>query len=144
MGVKCPLGRAPSGQALAVPATPANAVDGPSGFDPSRCFAFGDETWPGLAKLVEECGEVVQVVGKLMMTHGSPAHWSGDLRAQLIEELGDLDAAIDFVAAHCLTPAEQEAVITRRISKTVKFVGWHEDFDADPPPLPGPLLDGRS
>jgi hypothetical protein len=29
-------GRAPSGQALAVPATPANAVDGPSGFDPSR------------------------------------------------------------------------------------------------------------
>lgn len=24
------------GQALAVPATPANAVDGPSGFDPSR------------------------------------------------------------------------------------------------------------
>jgi hypothetical protein len=30
------IGRAPSGQALAVPATPANAVDGPSGFDPSR------------------------------------------------------------------------------------------------------------
>lgn len=30
------FGRAPSGQALAVPATPANAVDGPSGFDPSR------------------------------------------------------------------------------------------------------------
>lgn len=29
-------GRAPTGQALAVPATPANAVDGPSGFDPSR------------------------------------------------------------------------------------------------------------
>jgi hypothetical protein len=26
----------PSDQALAVPATPANAVDGPSGFDPSR------------------------------------------------------------------------------------------------------------
>lgn len=32
-----------AGQALAVPATPANAVDGPSGFDPSRMaeIAFG-------------------------------------------------------------------------------------------------------
>lgn len=38
--------RAPSGQALAVPATPASAVDGPSGFDPSRientCMRCGE------------------------------------------------------------------------------------------------------
>lgn len=35
-------GRDPSGQALAVPATPADAVDGPSGFDPSRIDALSD------------------------------------------------------------------------------------------------------
>jgi hypothetical protein len=30
------VGARPSDQALAVPATPASAVDGPAGFDPSR------------------------------------------------------------------------------------------------------------
>jgi NTP pyrophosphatase (non-canonical NTP hydrolase) len=97
-------------------------------------FAFGDDTLPGLAKLVEECGEVVQVVGKLMMTHGSPAHWSGNLRAQLIDELGDLDAAIEFVVMHCFDVDERAAIASRRVSKIVKFEDWHEDFGADPPP----------
>jgi hypothetical protein len=36
------FGRAPSGQALAVPATPASAVDGPSGFDPSRLLGLAE------------------------------------------------------------------------------------------------------
>ena len=34
------VGARPSEQALAVPATPAVAVDGPSGFDPSRVFVI--------------------------------------------------------------------------------------------------------
>jgi len=50
-------GRAPAGQALAVPATPANAVDGPSGFDPSRITG---EKWIG--------GSLHQLT-----------HWSGDI-----------------------------------------------------------------
>lgn len=44
-------GRDPSGQALAVPATPANAVDGPAGFDPSRVRVtaadYNGATWDG-------------------------------------------------------------------------------------------------
>jgi hypothetical protein len=31
----------------------------------SHAFAFGDDIWPGLAKLNEECGEVIQVADKL-------------------------------------------------------------------------------
>jgi hypothetical protein len=38
-------GRDPSGQALAVSAAPAGAVDGPSGFDPSR-MAYIDRLHP--------------------------------------------------------------------------------------------------
>jgi len=34
-----------------------------------------NKEWPGLAKLNEESGELVQVIGKLMMTHGERAHW---------------------------------------------------------------------
>lgn len=97
-------------------------------------FAFGDNVWPGLAKLAEECGEVVQVIGKLMMTHGSPAHWSGDLRVMLCEEMADVEAAITFVRMSCLTREEEQAHDNRVSDKLHKFFGWHADFDADPPP----------
>ena len=99
-----------------------------------RSFAFGDENWPGLAKLVEECGEVVQVVGKLMMTHGDPAHWSGDLRAMLVDEVADVCAASMFVMEHCFTDAEGRDCMERQRAKIRKFRGWHADMDADPPP----------
>lgn len=101
-------------------------------------FAFGDETFPGLAKLAEECGEVVQVIGKLMMVHGRREHWSGDLRAMLIDEMADVLAAIGFVADNCLSEDETEAMTNRCVTKLEKFQAWHADMDADPPPpLPG-------
>jgi hypothetical protein len=59
------FGRAPSGQALAVPATPAGAVDGPSHFDPSRTpihmrngrVPERDVTWCGKKLLGQpDCG----------------------------------------------------------------------------------------
>lgn len=97
-------------------------------------FAFGDEQWPGIAKLVEECGEVIQVAGKLMMTHGNPAHWSGDLRPMLVDELGDLLAAIGFVAKWSLSEEEETALNRRCEEKWIKFEAWHDDMDVDPPP----------
>ena len=52
----------------------------------------------GLAKLTEECGEVVQVCAKADQVDGlDNAHWSGSLRAMLELELGDLYAAMAFV-----------------------------------------------
>jgi NTP pyrophosphatase (non-canonical NTP hydrolase) len=89
-----------------------------------RAFAFGAERWPGVAKLGEEAGEVVQVIGKLMMTYGAPAHWDGsDLRQRLQEEVADLSAAIDFVIMHC--GLDEAAIVARSAEKLAKFERWH-------------------
>jgi NTP pyrophosphatase (non-canonical NTP hydrolase) len=90
-------------------------------------FAFGSKTWPGLAKLCEECGEVVQIVGKLMMVKGWAKHWSGNLRMKLIEEMGDVLAAIKFVKLYCLTPEERAALVRRENEKFEKFCRWHDE-----------------
>jgi NTP pyrophosphatase (non-canonical NTP hydrolase) len=100
----------------------------------SGAFAFGDDLLPGLAKLVEECGEVLQVAGKFMMTHGSRAHWSGDLRRMLLEEVADVEAAIVFFTRHNLDDQERRDMSRRVSAKVAKFEGWHADMGADPPP----------
>lgn len=101
-----------------------------------RQFAFGDPEWPGLAKLTEECGEVLQIVGKLMMVHGSPVHWSGDLRAQFCDELADLSAAVDFIKAFGVTQEEADRIEVREKEKLTKFIERHQHPENDvPPPL---------
>lgn len=97
-------------------------------------FAFGDDDWPGLAKLSEESGEVIQEIGKLMMTHGDPVHWSGNLRERLLDEISDLRAASTFVLQHCFTPEERLAGQQRKATKYAKFLDWHNNPLADPPP----------
>lgn len=91
-------------------------------------FAFGDKEWPGLAKLNEESGELVQVIGKLMMTHGEAEHWDGsDLRVRLVEEMADVAAAVSFVEVFALTAEERAVLDARRIEKFALFARWHED-----------------
>lgn len=54
----------------------------------------------GLAKLIEECGEVIQVAGKILaLPAGTTEHWDGGppLNQRLENELADLCAAISFV-----------------------------------------------
>lgn len=73
--------------------------------DSTETYSIASPTWPGLAKLLEECGEVIQVLSKLMVApnldhtwvqpDGSSRGW-GDLTDALHEELGDLHAALDF------------------------------------------------
>lgn len=87
-------------------------------------FAIGDNEWPGISKLVEECGEVLQVAGKLMGTRGHRAHWDGsDLRPRLEEELADLMAAIDFVVEVCRL--DRANVAERYREKLARFHAWH-------------------
>lgn len=89
-------------------------------------FSIGSDRWPGLSKLIEEMGEVQQVVGKLIATGGEAKHWDGtDLRDRLQEELGDLLGAIAFVEDHC--GLDQWAIAERALRKRRLFDKWHED-----------------
>ena len=90
-------------------------------------FSIGSAIWPGTSKLLEEQGELIQVLGKLMATGGDTKHWSGDLRTMLVEESGDLIAAINFFLHHNLTAEEQHAVAERAQRKMALFEQWHKD-----------------
>lgn len=64
-------------------------------------YSIGSEKWNGLSKLVEECGEVMQVCGKIIAIGGHTHHWDGSLLDdRVVEELGDLMAAMRFFAEH--------------------------------------------
>lgn len=90
-------------------------------------FSFGSKRWPGLAKLAEECGELLQVIGKLMQVKGRSKHWSGNMREKMVEELADVKAATRFVELHCLTPIERGLVTRRMEMKLAKFEKWHQE-----------------
>lgn len=102
-------------------------------------FGIGSGVWPGLAKVAEEAGELLQVVGKLVATAGRTEHYDGsDLRARLVEECGDLLAAVGYLAAANGIEAE---VAERAARKRELFQQWHRR-EADRPPVivkpPGP------
>lgn len=97
-------------------------------------FEIGADQWPGISKLVEECGEVLQVCGKLMGTKGEVTHWDGklgDLRERLTCEMGDLFAALHFVGKHCRI--DQKAVEQRMNRKLAQFEEWHGQQTAEKP-----------
>lgn len=89
-------------------------------------FSIGSTAWPGLSKLIEECGEVAQVVGKIIGAYPEVEHWDGtNLRTRLEEELADLSAAIVFVKQRC---GLNEAVIEQRTAlKLCTFQRWHAE-----------------
>jgi len=78
----------------------------------------------GLDKLNEECGEVVQVIGKY---HGMGGvlgdHWDGsNLKVRLEEELADMMAAARFAALkHGL---DEQRINQRFEMKLAQFKRW--------------------
>lgn len=95
---------------------------------PELPFAIGGSVWPGLSKLTEECGEVGQVIGKLMGTGGATNHWDGsDLAVRLTEEMGDVLAAIEFVTMMNPQHVNAVAMDDRRIKKLALFEKWHRE-----------------
>lgn len=108
-------------------------------------FAFSDKTWPGIAKLIEECGElsetlplvilstvvgkITQTLGKLVMIQGGTDHWSGDLRKAMIEEMADVQAALIFSWEQNLTKKERHMIATRVKVKLRKFERWHKSSE---------------
>lgn len=98
-------------------------------------FMIGSDVWPGIAKLAEECGEVVQVVGKIIALAGAEnyTHWDGsDVRERLLEEMADVTAAIQFVWAHNLL-GERQAFEQRVEEKFGRFQQWHAEGKRNSP-----------
>lgn len=89
-------------------------------------FTIGDDEWPGVAKLMEEAAETIQVCAKLMATEGANEHWDHtDLTERLTEELGDLQAAIDFMLL--FSGIESHPVHARAKEKLQQFAVWHTE-----------------
>jgi NTP pyrophosphatase (non-canonical NTP hydrolase) len=87
-------------------------------------FSIGSRRWPGISKLVEECGEVLQVCGKLIGSRGEILHWDGtNLREKLQEECADVLAAVSFVIRFC--DLDDVAIQKRVYQKRALFEHWH-------------------
>lgn len=97
---------------------------------PGFPFAFGDDRWPGISKLCEEAGEMVQVIGKLWRVGGRIKHWDdaekGPLHERLEKEMGDTLAAILFVTEQCVLISPKR-VFERAAQKLQLFRTWHKD-----------------
>ena len=93
-------------------------------------FAFGSSVWPGVAKLIEETGELQQVLGKLIQTRGEPEHWDGtNLRVRLEEEVAAAMAALKFVMTY--TELSEVNILCRAARKFTQFEEWHKDPTAN-------------
>jgi hypothetical protein len=88
-------------------------------------FSIGSKVWPGVSKLIEEMGELGQVIGKLIAVAGETKHWSGNLRAMMIDEVGDVYAALDFVVQRNFSLEDMIAIAARRKKKLETFDQWH-------------------
>jgi hypothetical protein len=93
-------------------------------------FSIGSQVWPGTSKLIEEMGELQQVLGKLIATHGYTEHWSGDLRTMLINEIADVLAAVAFFTESNLSENEALKVTARANQKIELFRKWHSEQPA--------------
>lgn len=89
-------------------------------------FCIGSEIWPGLAKTSEECGELQQVLGKLIATAGERIHFDGsDLVERVQEEVADVRAALDFLVA--VNGLDTNAIDRRVAMKVDRFWRWHTE-----------------
>lgn len=78
------------------------------------------ERWRGIHKLTEEAGELLRIIGKLN-AFPNGQHPSGDpIATQLLEELTDLQAAIDYFIEEnglAIDPARYK-------DKLIKYDNW--------------------
>lgn len=95
-------------------------------------YSIGSDQWPGLAKLAEECGEVIQVVGKIIAANGETAHWDGsDLRQRLEDEVADMRAAAEFLVR--ASGLDADRMVNRTADKLATFQGWHREHSGKLP-----------
>jgi hypothetical protein len=95
-------------------------------------FNFGSAVLPGMSKLVEECGEVLRIAGKLISTNGGWLHWRDpNLHTELMQEMADTYAAIEFMVEHA-EEIDAARFRERVLDKTKLFETWHDHVDLPP------------
>lgn len=94
-------------------------------------YAIGAAEIPGLSKLIEEAGEVQQQVGRLLQSRflKRSVHWDGsDPVQELLKELADLQAAIEFVVFVGMSGVvDTSGFAARKEEKYQLFRKWHEE-----------------
>ena len=83
-------------------------------------------TADGVVKLIEECGELTQVLAKrLAWWSTDEPHWDGsDLKTRMAEEMGDVMAGLIFVAGQFDI---SDAMMDRSAVKFETYCDWHEE-----------------
>ena len=81
----------------------------------------------GLAKLSEECGELLQVIGKRLAYYRTDEHPDGGppLTRRLEDEIADVMAACGLVVGLC--NLDERRVADRTNRKLELFLEWHSD-----------------
>jgi NTP pyrophosphatase (non-canonical NTP hydrolase) len=88
-------------------------------------FTLGSDTWPGVAKVTEEAGELLQLLGKLQACGGADVHFDGTaMRARITEEVADLGAALLFMAEK--NGLDMDLIDDRSQSKFEQYESWHK------------------
>ncbi len=93
-------------------------------------FKISSEKWAGVAKVIEEMGELGCELGRLMAVDGNAeTHWKGDIRPAILDETADVLAAISFFIGKNFTDEELEYVMNRSDVKLNMFAQWMENSD---------------
>lgn len=81
----------------------------------------------GLAKLTEECGELITAASKKMECMGSDSYWGTDkpISQMLEEEMADVLATIRFVTINF--GLNQDRIGQRMKKKLDLYLEWHQD-----------------
>lgn len=87
-------------------------------------YGIGSDHFPGMSKLLEEMGELQQVLGKIMGSNGLD-HWDGDLEGVLLDEISDVMAAIGFFVVQ--NGLQRGYLMARAEEKKKLFTLWHEE-----------------
>ncbi len=79
--------------------------------------------WEGVFKIVEETGELLQLLGKLgPFPDGQHPDGKGDLRLRIEDELADVMASILWIAAH--NGFDAEKLHERTEAKIRQYNAW--------------------
>ena len=81
----------------------------------------------GLAKLIEECGELIQIAAKKQAYFDTDSHpdGAGSMKVRMEEEVADVIAACVFVTE--TFKLDGEKIEARAKKKLDRFRGWHND-----------------